>query len=399
MMSSSRTVPFGISVLLPAFLLAGILFVSGCGKQDSHQVVRFEEDGLQVVRTEGGSRYESPLFTVEEDLVLGIDEGEPAWQIFNQYFWFAIGPDDRIYVADSPDNVIHLLSPSGELIKTFSRRGQGPGELTHLRLASWIEDELWLDDSNLKRVQRFTRDGEFLDIIWYGDQMEHFGYFEQLSNTSFLGEYSIGPPTHETRFSLVDKNLKWVRDILTMPMQPMMELENGLFYPQPFTYIAGVDPYPDGRMLAFDPQAATLTVYASNGEPLFRIEREWKQIPVTAEDKQRWRANYEDRREAYIQDMLAKAEFPAQLPPFRAAMTYDEGRAWVQRSQALRDEQGQVMGYEFDVFDREGVWLGTQPLALAPTLIQNGFMYVRTRGDEFIGPRLIRYRLIPSFPG
>ena len=84
------------------------------------------EGKVPVARTEGAPQYTGPLFELEEELVLGIDEGEPEWQLFGSYVQLAVGDDGRMFIAGGPTESILIVSPEGELLGQFGARGSGP---------------------------------------------------------------------------------------------------------------------------------------------------------------------------------------------------------------------------------------------------------------------------------
>ncbi|MFC1540333.1 hypothetical protein ACFL41_02440 [Gemmatimonadota bacterium] len=376
-------------------LTASILLCVACSSRTGHVVEHFERDGTPIVRTTGAPRHAGPLFELEEDLVLGLDEGEPEWQLFGQFVWFTAGPDERLYVATSPDYEIHIVSRTGELLGTFGRRGQGPGEYSFPGANWWINGQLWMDDRQLNRIVQFSPDGEYLGILDYAPHREHFRTFEMITSDRFLGMTIEGAPITTQRYCLLDAELDLIDDFVTLPGQSMIEVMNGVYYPKPFDANGDIRPYPDGRLLVVNPHTSELLVYSPQGDLLFGMEREWEPAPITAEDRTRWRARYENNPDPATQAWVNRVEFESHRYPFSRAFTDDSGRAWIVRGLPLYDDERQVSAYLVDVFDRDGIWLGTQELKWLPSLITGDFMYINTRGNAEEGPRIIRYRLIP----
>ena len=145
------------------------LVITACSEPGGHHVERLVEEGVAVVRTLNAPRHEGPLFTVTRDLILGIDEGEPAWQIFGMFIRCTVGKDDRIYIANYPDNFVYITDPSGELLSRFGGTGSGLGEFREFWQLLWVNDEseLWIDDISGRRIHRFTPDGAYLGSTAY----------------------------------------------------------------------------------------------------------------------------------------------------------------------------------------------------------------------------------------
>jgi hypothetical protein len=153
-----------MTVLLPI----GLLLLSGCSAgEGERRVLRFERDGIPVVRTEGASKYEGPLFEVTEDLVLGVDEGEPEWQQFGSLSVPLVAPDSRMVLSDSRRTELFIVSPEGQLLHRFGREGSGPGEFLSLWSMHWYEpgEEFWVEDQMNFRISRFDMRGSFLGSL------------------------------------------------------------------------------------------------------------------------------------------------------------------------------------------------------------------------------------------
>jgi hypothetical protein len=376
-----------------------LILVTACDSEEgSHRVIHTEVQGIPLVKTEGAPLYGDPLFDVREDLVLGTDTGEPEWQLFATP-WLSVGPDGTMYVADASECRIHIVSPDGTHEGTFGRKGQGPGEISaFLWSAFWVSDELWVDDDQLRRFQRFGRAGDFLGTISYGDQRGHYSYLTKLTDTRWLGERDESLPQLLDYYVFVDNQLQYERDFLVLEGQTMVSGGvggTGPYYPSPFDYPSSLAVYPDGRMLVAEPEYSRLTVYSLEGEPLLRFEREWPRYPVTQEEREAWMESRRDNPR--YTEYLRNIEFPEYHASFDRILVDDHNRAWIRRSRPVKSDN-MIVGYEFDLFSDSGTWLGTQRLPVTPQLIQKDRIYARTFGNEKEGPRIRRYILTPRWP-
>ena len=120
-------------ILFP--LLAGSLSTQTA---EEHRVIRSEIDGIPLIRTEGGPKYNGPLFDVEDDLILGIDEGEPEWKMFWASPSILISPDGQMVLLDIRRCELYIVSQVGELIARAGRSGSGPGEFRQPYMIMWI---------------------------------------------------------------------------------------------------------------------------------------------------------------------------------------------------------------------------------------------------------------------
>ncbi len=97
------------------------------------------------------------------------DAGEP----FNQPARATLGPDGRMYVADGYGQYrVHHFGPDGTLLRSWGRKGTGPGEFrwpVHHALLDPRGRLLVIDRGN-NRVQHFTTTGDYLGE-WGGFSM------------------------------------------------------------------------------------------------------------------------------------------------------------------------------------------------------------------------------------
>jgi DNA-binding beta-propeller fold protein YncE len=80
-----------------------------------------------------------------------------------------VGPDGRIWVASSVDNVFRILTPGGSLSETWGSPGSGDGKFNFSvngenagAIAFAPDGGFWVADTGNFRVQRFDKDRKFL---------------------------------------------------------------------------------------------------------------------------------------------------------------------------------------------------------------------------------------------
>jgi DNA-binding beta-propeller fold protein YncE len=83
----------------------------------------------------------------------------------------ASDPDGQLYVTDAIGARITILDPDGNFVRTFGKRGDGPGMFARPKGIAFDSDgHVYVADAQLNRVQAFTPTGEPL-IVW-----GRFGY-------------------------------------------------------------------------------------------------------------------------------------------------------------------------------------------------------------------------------
>ena len=72
-----------------------------------------------------------------------------------------VGPDGSIYVLDAGDFNVKVYDAAGEHVRTFSQRGQGPGELSRPTSAAIAGDRYVVNDGGTRMIV-WSLDGEYL---------------------------------------------------------------------------------------------------------------------------------------------------------------------------------------------------------------------------------------------
>jgi len=85
--------------------------------------------------------------------------GEPLDKIRD----IAVDNSGKIYVCDGGNYRVVIFDSTGNYLKSFGNKGRGPGEfLNPSRISFDKENRIYILDSKLRRVNQFTKDGEFI---------------------------------------------------------------------------------------------------------------------------------------------------------------------------------------------------------------------------------------------
>lgn len=142
-----------VILILTAFALAATL-VAG-QKIDT-------VDGVRVVHNSGpGAWGKTPQVTLEPIRVLGDVDTADENMAFYIPVNIVLDAAGNIYVLDSGNHRIQKFDPDGKYFATFGRQGQGPGEFYY---PSWLAVDakgfLYVSDPNNQRIQVLTPDGK-----------------------------------------------------------------------------------------------------------------------------------------------------------------------------------------------------------------------------------------------
>ncbi len=80
--------------------------------------------------------------------------------------WTAFLPDGSFFRPASAEGLVHKFDPDGNLIKSFGRKGQGPGDLLNPGALDVLDGKiLVVNDAGNKRLSLFDLDGKFLRTV------------------------------------------------------------------------------------------------------------------------------------------------------------------------------------------------------------------------------------------
>ena len=149
--------------------LLGISFVfltSSCKQQKNEwKGIIEEERGVIIVKNPKKPIYSEEVFSIEEDLSIGVAEG-PEEYMFSKIENIAVDEQERIYVLDSREKHIRVFDSDGVYVTTVGRKGQGPGELAGPRnLCITNQNQIMVPDATNLRITFFSLEGEFSSDI------------------------------------------------------------------------------------------------------------------------------------------------------------------------------------------------------------------------------------------
>ncbi len=123
---------------------------------DSAGVVIAESSGLPEPGAGGWALSQSPDFTI------GSVEGGADYE-FYQVTGAVKLSDGRIAVSDNGAHQVRIFAPDGNLLTSFGREGEGPGEFRHIQVMGTVgSDTLVVLDGRQRRTSRIHPDAGFL---------------------------------------------------------------------------------------------------------------------------------------------------------------------------------------------------------------------------------------------
>ena len=400
------------------------LISAACSSDETAQTHSFqiiEEDGIPVAITSGGPKYEGELFTYEPVLTLKEDPQNEASLLFRPGE-FTMDEDGCFYVLDHGDSRIAVFDPGGNYIRSFGRKGQGPGEFTTLNDISVHDGIVSVFDTNSDRVTRFRTDGTLLDVVTVpasaSDQRIHVMHVLGNGHLFLVKRVSLGPEgTEFTQYKAevldASHNTIWTAETHKVKTSIFTQMSNGvmLSFGLPFSsapvieYIRG-----QGILLSggVDPE---LIWYNTDGTIKKKIRLGLVPTPFTTEDRTKIKTRYEEglsaAKEANNERMipiyeaqLNAFELPQNRPYWREVISDNAGCLWLLVPEHTVDREAAGGGYLFRVVSPEGEYLGNTRVTYSRGFnIVRGKLMVRWTPPEAESPELLICNIRPAVEG
>lgn len=404
--SKPPSLPPGRSIPLPFLVGLLLLTSSACTRGGVHPEwagTISDSAGVVVVSNpEEGLWAEGKAWILEEDLRIGTFGGDLNYQ-FGQVGTIALSSRDEIFVSDLQSQEVRVFSPEGRYLRTLGGPGSGPGELG--RGASEVlitsGDTVLVVDRQNRRINRYGPDGATLESAPLFPERERPLRFKQ-NGPGRLGAQlrplrSPTQPVVDARDAIVGVESSGVfgDTLLRVPTgglfqgagiryftsEPMWDLTDSL------TVIYGVNS--EYRIGFYDSAASLRRVVTKPFAPALITERDIRAIFFFLD--QAWLdAGVPPSRLEQNRQAVSFAEF---FPTYFTFAQGPEGSLWVQGVRPpgeLSDEelvrynfQEDFGATEWDVFDREGKYLGVveMPHRFQPRAFYDDKIYGVWRDD------------------
>jgi len=336
-------------------ILIAIIFLllSGCGqKQD--RIEKIVEDGVEVVinhleayRLEGIKA----VLTLEPEMAIDTEDDEIADPGLVDMETFDVDENGNIYIIRwaSNDNFVYKFDSQGKFVKSFVRRGQGPGEIDWGGSVKVIDDnQLMIRDPGKTKFSVYNTEGEFLrDVLL----TSHISILKIFDNGKSLVFWQDSPPTMEkfiNHLGLCESGFENAKEIYTYSFPNVMVMEK-VYAPGNF-WIEGAS---ENHIFIGDGEFGyEILVFDLDGNMIQKIRKEYTPVELSEEYKR----NFFERRKR--SPVIDKYELRKHFPPFQYLFTDEEGRLFV-----MTHEKGASPNeWIFDIFTPGGVFFGRVPI-------------------------------------
>lgn len=365
-------------------VLIGMAAVLLAGDSLQGQEVRIKtENGIPVVHNPKEPvpvKGQLSRLTLKPDFTIGLETEDPNY-VFSGLQHVQVDDQEYIYAADWKETVIRVYDKSGKYVRSFGRKGQGPGEIgLPFYLGIFQGNAVVVNDQTNGKFIFYSREGEFLKEILMGKnrsltrfKVDSEGCFYAISRT-----FDEGKIIYELKkFSpALDPLATFVSFAETRIPQVVAAFSPPLF----------IQKTRDENLVWLDPLKYELTLMDKEGRALRRISKDFDPVKITeAHEKRLVQQTWGDRgiRPGY------KFDVPKHFPPVRTFYVDDEDRIYV-RTYDYIDKQGDQLD-RYDVFSPEGRYIAKfyHPRAETFQAIRKNKVYVRVE-EEVEGIDLLR---------
>ncbi len=360
-----------LRVTLCLFLLTGmILTVDG---QETNPV-----DEVKIVLNK--KRPDPPKGTPTKmflDLEAVIGESDDPEKAFSQLSSFVVDDEDIIYALDFKEQKIKVFDDSGNFIRAFGEKGQGPGELqmpASIHLAP--DSQLVVNDALSRKIVFFTKQGKYIDHISYATRMQLSNLLMDAQGNFLARELKL--EGQEMFFEIVkmdsEMNSLFSLDKMGFPV-PVPGSGNKINM-MDMIAIYQIDSM--GNIYYGRNREYEINIYTPEGKLVKSVRKEFQPQKITDEDKEEMLGRLDSVSGMAPVNLREMFEFPKMFPPFQY-FSVDEADRIIVRTWEKGEEHDEFV---HDIFDSEGRFIAQFVSKINISIWKNGKAYAIEENDE-----------------
>jgi hypothetical protein len=389
--AAARGTGYGKNVNLPVLLFLNVRLVV---EMKTYLITALVLLALSVLVTAAAAQsfrtmYESGTVEFVEDLFIGgTDDGDEDYILYGPSE-VCVDAAGNIFVLDYKMNWVKKFDRNGAHVRTFSRSGEGPGELSQpIEMAITPGGNIVIYELGNQRFSFFGNDGDYLRTHNYQ------GVVEDLECAPDGTLYAVASgwdfdPDKGALFKVIRFSSDMARstDIDSAYVKNFQMIAAGHTVSSPFPTRLVCAVTPAGEVVVGHADAYVLKVLSPNLEVVREIRRDVKRIKVTDEDKSDYYNGFKNSDDpTFGQRLKQNVAFPRYKPYFYDVFVDPEGHILVETYDVVDKKP------LHDVFTSEGEFIGQVRLPdLNRAVFKDGFMY-RIKYTEDHVPGVARFR-------
>jgi len=361
------------------FYLCAALVFSSCATESEMPEITME-NGVEVVlnRLEPYTLEGEPsTFTLEKEFSIDTEnEAIAQLGLTDIGTHFAIDSEANIYLTsyENAEGMILKFDSRGNFVRSFLRKGQGPGELegrNYLSLNPAVDrhDNIAFSDFGNKLVV-FDSDGNLIE--------------ERKTDSSTVSTSPLPNGNFLSFISVMDGRSEFINQnplcLLDSQFDKIKELDKQMV-PNPIVgkrlkgiyYILSWSVSDSLIFTGFQERGYTISAYDFDGNLVRKIKKEWKPVTVPEEHKKKFMRDFSA---PLFDDIRSKIYFPDAMPPFHSFFADDKGRLFVMTYEK-GENPGEIL---FDIFNPGGICIGRKGLKI---LHDESGVYAKMKNGRF----------------
>jgi len=335
-----------------------------CQKQKAKWKGTIEEvDEVTIVKNPKEPMYSENVVSLKEELSIGEAEGRKEY-MFSQIRNIAVDDEENIYVLDRKEFHIKVFDKDGEYLRTFSKKGQGPGELNRpYSILITSQNEIMVVDRRV--LHFFTLQGEFIKSL-SAARIQYFGRTSIDSQGSiYVMTATINMEKGTSLYELkkFDSNLNFLNTVTSIP-GPKTGEPFDPFIPVFFWKI-----YENDNIIYGYQKNYEFLVFSPEGKLIKKIVKEHTPLKIPEEEKE------ESPGDSLPPLKYALSDFHTAFFTFSLD---DENRIIVQTWEKTEDREQ----HYYDVFDPEGKYIAKISSKFRPQIWKNLKLYTIEEDEE-----------------
>lgn len=315
------------------------------------------------------------------DLCIG-DSADDENYMFSQIGGVMVDVEEDIIVIDQKEVVIKVYDKNGKHLKTFGKRGGGPGEFnTASRIVLKGGKDIVVLDNGNNRLSYYSKEGQCLKEISLGKYSSITRAKPDSRGNIYADTMTVDGDTGIYEIVKFDPELN-VIDTLAKVEQVRKPLEYNPINEWFMYMVLENDCFIWGWNTKYE-----LTIHDPDGTPVKKIITDYDPVKITKKEQERI---IEERfGDMEIPDMI-KIVFPKSYPPFYYFICDDIGQIYVRTQR--ENKKGDL---KWDVFDEDGIYILSFFLPPGELLycIRNDYAYTFINEPEDGIPVVLRYRM------
>jgi len=338
-------------------LLFMSLAMSFCARSPS-AVEKVVEDGTEVVINPSAMDRKAPLFSLEEEFTIDLEEEKTASLGLTDIWGLDVDSEGSVYLFKPPwakgDRILKF-DHDGEFLLSFAPPGQGPGEIqqpSYQKMNSC--DLLPIPDLGQSKIVIFDTSGKAIEEIRVEELPGSLGRSVfRLENGNYLIRRSLSDPSNGTLYValiLYTSAFKEIKELDRFEIVQPIEADKVRLPMHVSVYCASYDRIYVGN----EDNGYEIQVYDLNGGLVRRIRKKHESIKVD----DAYKKEIGDKLKDSPDELKNKTVFPDHYPPFSYLFADDKNNLYVKTFKKGAGPNERV----FDIFNSDGIFQGTVSL-------------------------------------